>query len=382
MGMTYVVCAQASSRLQITVADPPQPAVAIDVGFAEQIEAVEDVAQLCSEPSRKKHFGDWMIWMVHRAYLNDPSLIELDFTSMHMPSPHEEKRIAPKLMAALKWNTNIELLLLASSNLQPASGFELADALAENKTLRIVDIESNCLDSMAVKEIAVAVGRNKNTQVEQLMVSHQKQGKFFGRPTEEAFAQMMSNNDTRRRPQKTPSSESRLAPLEDKQLKLISLCGEPVRCGDDVLASASTSAGASEAEEEDMAEAPVARTSGSQPSRDVIHDYVVRYERLPSFTQLQTYLRNAGATPPTHKEAMPILKDCRGRLLDAAVLSNVGVTDVFGTVTSGVLRSWTERNDVWTVEVGSDDGRRYAFQSRHAEPSMAVSGSWAAFLQQ
>merc|ERR1712232_709332 len=315
---------------------------------------------------------------------------ELDFTAMHMPFPHEEKRIAPKLMAALKWNTHIEILLLTNSNLQPTSGFELADALA-------------------VKEIAVAVGRNKNTQVEQLMVSHQKQGKFFGRPTEEAFAQMMSSNDTiiklglecddanwrhqidrgllrnndiRRRPQKTPSSDSRLAPLEEKQLKLISLCGEPIRCGDDVLASASTSAGASEAEEEDVAEAPVARTSGSQPSRDVIHDYVVRYERLPSFTQLQTYLRNAGATPPTHKEAMPILKDCRGRLLDAAVLSNVGVTDVFGTVTSGVLRSWTERNDVWTLEVASDDGRRYAFQSRHAEPSMAVSGSWEAFLQQ
>merc|ERR1712151_408730 len=95
---------------------------------------------------------------------------------------------------------------------------------------------------------------------------------------------LLRNNDIRRRPQKTPSSESRLAPLEDKQLKLISLCGEPVRYGDDVIASASTSAGASEAEEEDVAEATVARTSGSLPSKDAIHDYVVRYQKLPSFT--------------------------------------------------------------------------------------------------
>merc|ERR1712110_465615 len=48
--MAYFVCVQANSRLELAVAEPPQLAVSIDIGFAEQIEAVEDVAQLCPEP--------------------------------------------------------------------------------------------------------------------------------------------------------------------------------------------------------------------------------------------------------------------------------------------------------------------------------------------
>jgi hypothetical protein len=411
---TYVVSVQAKCRFELTVAEPQQPAVTI--GFAERIEAVEDVAHIGAEPSRLRYFGDWMIWMVHRAYLNDPSLVEIDFSNMHMPFPHEEKRIAPKLMKALKWNSHIQVLLLTNANLQPASGFELAEALAENKSIRVLDIECNFLDSSAVRDIAAGIGRNRNTQIEQLMTAHQKQCKFFGRPTEEAFAQMMSTNDTivklglecddanwrnqiesallrnndmRRRSKQSPSSERSLAPLEERLLKEISLCGEPNadrlsrgHCADDSAASASTSAGASEADEEDVAEAASARLAATHSSMDRVLDYVARYQKLPSFTQLQNYVRNAGAKPPLHREAMPMLKECRGKLLDAALLGNVAVTDAFGTVVEGVLRSWSERNDAWTCEVCTEDGRRYGFQSRHAEPAMAVSESWAAWLHQ
>ena len=54
---------------------------------------MDDVAELGAEPSKKLFGGDWMIWMIHRAWLNDPSLKELDFTGMHMPLPHDEQTV-------------------------------------------------------------------------------------------------------------------------------------------------------------------------------------------------------------------------------------------------------------------------------------------------
>merc|ERR1712176_253718 len=111
--------------------------------FAEQIEAVTDLADMLPEPSRTKLFGDWMIWMVHRAHLNDPTLVDFNFNNLHMPPPHIEARIAPKLMKAMESNTYIETLSLANSNLMKSQGHELAESLKVNKTLRAVNLESN-----------------------------------------------------------------------------------------------------------------------------------------------------------------------------------------------------------------------------------------------
>merc|ERR1740130_234637 len=116
-----------------------------------------------------------------------------------MPPPHVEARIAPKLMAAMAANTHIEVLDLTRSNLQRAQGFELAKALLENMkiALRVLKLESNCLDSSAVREIALAIRGNADIRIEQLGVAHQRQvGKFFGRPTEEALGLMMQSNET------------------------------------------------------------------------------------------------------------------------------------------------------------------------------------------
>ena len=45
--------------------------------------------------------------MVHRAWLNDPELTVFDFDHLHMPLPHLEPRIAPKLCKAMGHNTHI-----------------------------------------------------------------------------------------------------------------------------------------------------------------------------------------------------------------------------------------------------------------------------------
>ena len=38
--------------------------------------------------------------------------------------------------------------------------------------------------------------------------------------------------------------------------------------------------------------------------KDAINDYVGKFQKLPSFTQLQNYVRNAGSMPPSHREAL------------------------------------------------------------------------------
>jgi len=169
----------------------------IDTAFAEKIEAVTDITEMLPEPSKTKLFGDWMIWMVHRAYLNDPDLVEFDFNNLHMPPPHIEARIAPKLVQAMESNTHIESLSIANANLMKAQGHELAESLKANTTLRVLNLESNNLDSAAVRDIAEAIHKNASSKLETLRVSNQKQvGEFFGRPVEEAFGSLMEKNET------------------------------------------------------------------------------------------------------------------------------------------------------------------------------------------
>lgn len=113
----------------------------IDENFAAKLENVLDISDLPHEPTKKASSGDWMLWMVHRAKLNDPTLVEFDFTNVHMPAPHLEPRIAPKLMQSLATNSYIEKLLLANSNLHKQQGRQLAAALRSNCTLRTANLE-------------------------------------------------------------------------------------------------------------------------------------------------------------------------------------------------------------------------------------------------
>merc|ERR1719203_2658280 len=101
-----------------------------------------------------------MIWIVHRAYLNDPQLAVINFNNIHMPPPHVELRIAPKLMKALKTNTHVQELSLVNSNLQKESGPDLGAALSENKTLKTLNLESNWLESGAIRAISEGIAEN------------------------------------------------------------------------------------------------------------------------------------------------------------------------------------------------------------------------------
>lgn len=357
--------------------------------FATRMEAIKDVAHILPAPSREFASGDWMIWMVHRAWLNDPSLTELDFGCMHMPPPHEEKRIAPKLMAALKKNTHIEVMFLQNSNLQPAQGWQLGEALRENTTLRVLNVESNHLDSRSVCEIASAIRANPGSRIEDLSLAHQNNLKFFGRPAEQAVGRMLAenerivrlgfecddahwrneidrallrNSDLRRRQQQATDSDG-LPPPETRILGHLTLLGPPTAAGD-----RSTHPFANEAFR--AAEAPCLK---------LFREYLLHSRKSPTVEQLRSFAKNAGAAPMPYSTAAPLLKECRGRLLDAAIYGEVHVKDSFGTGASGRLRGWVESNDRWNLDILTDEGKRFHFRSDR-EPALAISDTWLDWL--
>lgn len=413
---TYVVSACTVAHCFLTLAVEPE-AVPINPDFAARIEAVRDVADLMVEPSRQFAFGDWMIWMVHRAWLNDPSLAELDFTNMHMPEPHVEKRIAPKLMEALEYNKYIQVLCLANSNLQRTQGLELAEALRKNNVLRVLDIERNCLDSGAVREIAVAIGDNRCTCLEQLMVAHQKQaGKYFGRPTEEAVANMfvrgnetiiklgmdlddanwrnlidralLRNQALRRGLCPTPSGEGEEGPVEARPIKQLRICGAPgshLAASDSFWSASTSAASASDGESDDSGQNAVQlRTGGacaasSDAYISVLHSYVAQNMRFPNADQLRSYVTARGVKALNYKDAAPLLRACCGQLLDATVSADVVATDAYGTDTAGTFLGWCEANDQWIFKVRTSDDRMYKYTSDKV-PSVVVSEEWTTWL--
>merc|ERR1719453_443632 len=109
--------------------------------------------------------------MVHRAYLNDPTLTVLDFTNLPMPNPislspagldARAALVAPKLVKAIATNTYISNLSLSFSNLQSAEGRVLGESIKLNDSLRILNIDSNMLAPADMNIIMQGLAANRS----------------------------------------------------------------------------------------------------------------------------------------------------------------------------------------------------------------------------
>lgn len=352
----YCIKVIASSELTFRVEAEPirdehDVSMSINEDFAnlmEQITRVEDL-QALPEPSKIKAYGDWMIWMVHRAWLNDPDLVDFNFTNMHMPPGHLEKRIAPKLMSAMKWNTYIEVLSLSNANVQRSQGIELAESLRSNTTLRTLNLECNFLDSDSVRQIALGIKDNPDCGIEHLRFSHQKQmASFFGRPTEEAVGQMMQTNELivklgfecddrhwrnmidRAVLRNNDAWRRRNAPCETEDL---SQAAEE-RCLGQVL----------------LLEPPEGRSAEVRSQYDLLCNYVDQTGKLPTTHQLQNFAKNAGLTL-SYTKAVPMIRDFRSLMMDGAVGKQVIVSDSYNTESQGQLLKFSSVDGVSVADV-------------------------------
>jgi hypothetical protein len=135
-----------------------------DDSFLQQIcsLSLREVAGFWDAPKLESHSSRaCMVWMVHRVSLDDPSLTTLDFRNLILPSAVEEPRIIPKLFQALATNTHLKTLTLTGSNFKGEKEVrELAKSLTVNRTLEVLNLESNMLTSSDLQILFESIGFN------------------------------------------------------------------------------------------------------------------------------------------------------------------------------------------------------------------------------
>jgi len=175
-------------------ADPPAGDHQLDETLIEKILActLETLDELMSlEPNKSETLWIWMIWMVHRAYLNDPTLIKFDFTNLKMPKGKEEKRISPKLSKCIATNTTIEQFLMANSHYLGRQAQDLADSIKVNNSIKICNLDSNGFSPADLVVLATALGENRC--IEEFKINNQHSGQP-GREVLETFANAITAN--------------------------------------------------------------------------------------------------------------------------------------------------------------------------------------------
>jgi hypothetical protein len=170
LAMAEVEVKEAPAPAPPPAPEPKRPLNRIEAEWQSKCD--EDLIErilACTEPEELQAFaeevtaakaakiGNWMIWMVHRAHLNDPTLVKFDFTNLKMPSGDMEPRISPKLALAMEVNTCIMELNLACSNLQGTEAACLAVSLRSNRALLKLNIDSNALQPLEIESIANGV---------------------------------------------------------------------------------------------------------------------------------------------------------------------------------------------------------------------------------
>lgn len=139
---------------------------------------------LAHPPERREADGaTWALWMIHRVALNDPELLELDLSNMCLPEGELECRIVPKLFSELRNSRHLTKLFLNHSNLRGGPQVAtLAASLARNKSLEVLELESNCFEPRDVVCISVALATN--TTLQELRLANQ----FMREPQDDMLA--------------------------------------------------------------------------------------------------------------------------------------------------------------------------------------------------
>jgi hypothetical protein len=354
----------------------------INHNYAEFIDSVTDIADIGDEPDKKLFYGNWMVWMVHRAWLNDPNLDYFDFTNAPMPPGETEPRVAPKLMKAMEHNTVITSLMLNNSNLNLKQGVELAKALQVNKTLKILNVENNYLDSNAIRECALALTENKESALEQWRFNGQKGvGEFFGRPVEEAVGSMahankkivklgfscadahwndvcarslIRNTDLARRARKGNHGDDKNAiPAVQKSLSKVTLLDVPPTAV---------------WEHFDIEDAKLT----------VARKYLGTQKRMPTKEQLQSYAK-AQSQPLKFSEVGPLFKLFRTQMLNSVKDTQVSIADAYSDETIGELRGWREQNERFNFDLWPSEDVRLDY-ALAKQPVIECSEAFAAWI--
>eukprot|EP00405_Crypthecodinium_cohnii_P009435 CAMPEP_0206438026 /NCGR_PEP_ID=MMETSP0324_2-20121206/11376_1 /ASSEMBLY_ACC=CAM_ASM_000836 /TAXON_ID=2866 /ORGANISM="Crypthecodinium cohnii, Strain Seligo" /LENGTH=1006 /DNA_ID=CAMNT_0053905389 /DNA_START=57 /DNA_END=3077 /DNA_ORIENTATION=+ len=324
------------------------------IDFAHKLQNVEDVKDLPAEPNKAINAWEWMLWMTHRAWLEDPALTTVSFKGLEVPLPDVEPRVFPKLMQALSATKTITSLDLASCNLRAPHGQLLTQAMKKNGSLLVLNLDGNWLESGDVEAIAEALAESDKSKLTTWMCSGQQGLAGFGKPTEELLAKMLEKN----------LKITKLSiPLEDPHWKSV-IERSLKRNTDSMKRSVKMKAGAGSEKvlERNLNSITIVKVPSSSAA-DLFKSgdeklstarlFTCEKKRLPMKDQLQLFAKNRGQ-PLKYSEVAPLVRSLRKILLDGVVGLQIIAVDSTNKKTEGVLKAWSEKNDRWSVDVESE----------------------------
>mmetsp|Transcript_38102 Transcript_38102/g.118464 ORF Transcript_38102/g.118464 Transcript_38102/m.118464 type:complete len:669 (+) Transcript_38102:65-2071(+) len=323
----------------------------------------------------------WMVWMVHRAHLDDDSLEELSFSDLSMPPPTVQPLVAPKLMKALLSNTHLATLKLCNSNFFRQSARELADVFKVSKTLKFVDISTNDLDAECIKDCAAKLMDNADTTMQTWFLSNQKSmGENVGNSCEKVLMDLMRVNlsitklgvkimdvgcrdnidrylirnadRARRLLHGDVQEEEKLA--EEKALSAVRLAAAPAKPASEIFSEDAEMMG-------------------------IVRGYCAEKGQLPTNEQLQAFAKSQGKSIPFSKVA-PVMKAFSTKLLDAAVGLKISLADAYGSESMGEFREWKENKGAWTFVAKLDEGSLTPYATKK-QPPIRIQGDIIAWIQ-
>eukprot|EP00929_Paragymnodinium_shiwhaense_P037357 TRINITY_DN19917_c0_g1_i1.p1 TRINITY_DN19917_c0_g1~~TRINITY_DN19917_c0_g1_i1.p1 ORF type:complete len:769 (-),score=138.82 TRINITY_DN19917_c0_g1_i1:316-2622(-) len=144
-------------------------------------------------------FDLWLLWMVHRVALNDPTLTVLDLGGWEVPDAEQEPRVIPKLFRTLASNTHLIEVKLEAVGVAGLPQVQLiAEAIMENRTLKVLDLSANCLEPAQIGLIFDALYMSPKSVLHTIHVSNQLFVEEHGRETEQQVAMALMKNRTMR----------------------------------------------------------------------------------------------------------------------------------------------------------------------------------------
>jgi len=351
---TYVVTAanragRATCELRFDCIEHEAHPRKVDQRFAAALEEVTDIADLPPAPDRGQRTADWMLWMVHRAWLNDPTLTCLDFSNCQMLLPQDEPRMAPKLMNALCANTHITNLMLNHSNLRNPQAFGLAEALKWNTTLEVINVDDNWLDPDGILAIIAALKESSGwSKLSTLRFDNQQQFRIMGRRVEEEISDLLDVNERLTKVGFAPQDPHWKAQIVQKLLKNVDLARrqrkmkrqdpDPRLDINMVISKSLTKVVLDTVPEQAVWEL----FEDDDPRFRMLRNYVSERKRVPTREQMQNYTR--GLRSLTTGQVAPALIQFRQRLFNAVVGMEITCVDHAGARFQGVLRTFCEKN--------------------------------------
>lgn len=140
----------------------------------------------------------WVILMIARVYMDDPELVELDFSHQYIPV--QEALAFPRLIEGLsRKNTHLKVLKMNNSlNLDSAAcakGF--AEIFKHNSTLQRLELDSNHLDMDCLQSMFSALGdRDSKTKLQTLKISNLLNIGYNSYSAEQIMMEGVKKNDS------------------------------------------------------------------------------------------------------------------------------------------------------------------------------------------